>query len=640
MSFAYKKISPADISISQYEANKQFDIEIGSLNSGVTSYIGENLPLGEDTFNSVDDYLTTNNEYKRLMFSSIKHLFYENYIKSDGEFLYSSSFDNYLQNTLYKGPYTTDIRNLINMTGSISDNIKGNLINIISIDKNIYGNNIKPNTLIISESLYYIRDDGEGNIFDYSTEPNYRETINSGIPGEFYIGNIFYALGIIVITDGDYVCFFNPTPTAVNDNLSYLNVSHSYGYNILSNDFSDCNSLNYGSTQIFNIDGYTFPSYSIDATGSISLINSQSAYIPGHYRLGYTIEDGIGNISNLAYIKLNIYQNPLTIDNFNIEKVQYNTITNTSHSFNINGGTPVYYYSFDNINYISVSGFTNIYITGSVSTTKNTLYVKDYLGNIVSQSFDPFYEQTTYILNIIPLPSCNTNAGTLYVTSSQGVYYNIDGGPSHSISTPSLVTSGSHDILVYDINGGIFSSSFTASNLDPFTYTLATQSLSCFTNNGSINIDSFIGNYSNNIDITLIYPNSSSFLFTSSLHAVGLEAGNYEVQIYDGYCSQTSSIYLSPYPNMLVSSSISYAQECQSVISMSVSGGIAPYSYIVRSPYGTYSTNTPYIELSNIGLNSTFVTASIFDSNGCYKTIYQEIYGRQNIYSGSYCEII
>ena len=81
MSFAYKKLFSSDTSINEYKSNKQFQYDIGNLldnNSYV--FIGENIPIsGIQIFDPINDDQTSNDEYKRLIFSSIKHLYYKNY---------------------------------------------------------------------------------------------------------------------------------------------------------------------------------------------------------------------------------------------------------------------------------------------------------------------------------------------------------------------------------------------------------------------------------------------------------------------------------------------------------------------------------------------------------------------------------
>lgn len=663
MSFAYKKIQSGNITTSPYIANKQFTFNLSNLSgSGVTLYIGENTPLNIiNYFDPINDDQTSNNEYKRLIFESIKHLFYYNYIYS-GSFNVSSSYYDYPQTTLHSGAFDTNLRYISNITGSsfqgnnsiyndsivydsiylyddaVYDGGKGNLISVLSVDNTIYGNNIKPKTFIIEFDNYYIRDDGEGNIFDYINEENYIEIINSGIPTAKYIGNIFYSLGLIVITNQDYVCLFGSPPTTVNDYFSYLNVSQSNNFDITSNDFSDCGDINYSSITLVPLDGYNFPDSYIGLDGFMYIIQNQSSYIPGNYKIGYTIDNINGLQSNLGYIDLEITQQELEINNLDIDKICNGISSNVSYSFDINYGVPIYQYSFDNINYNNIPGFQNITVTGSAPSSASFIYVKDYIGNIKSSSFDAYENPITYTLNILNLPSCHISGGIVSVTSSNATGFTIDSNPTQYNTTSSVyVSTGSHIIGLFN-NLCSITSSFSSSNNPQYTYSLSHTDITCF-NSGSIIVNNFIGTYSDNITIRVVPPIGTSSLFTtSSLYLENLISGTYSIQTYDGYCPQTSSVIISSFNEMILSSSIDYTKQCMSSIILNVSGGISPYTYQIISPNGVYSSDNNNIDLYYDNLDNIFVTASVTDNNGCVKTIYQEVYGRQYVYSGSYCE--
>ena len=66
------------------------------------------------------------------------------------------------------------------------------IIRVISVNQNVYGNKVLPNTFALTSSAYDVKDDGYGNLYDGTT----------------HIGNIFYAHGIAVITNQDYKQMF------------------------------------------------------------------------------------------------------------------------------------------------------------------------------------------------------------------------------------------------------------------------------------------------------------------------------------------------------------------------------------------------------------------------------------------------
>ena len=79
MSFAYKKLNPTDIKSVPYTANKQYEYDSSSYSdNNIQTYVGEYIPITTDRpFDSVNDNLTTDQNYRRLIFESIRHLYYE-----------------------------------------------------------------------------------------------------------------------------------------------------------------------------------------------------------------------------------------------------------------------------------------------------------------------------------------------------------------------------------------------------------------------------------------------------------------------------------------------------------------------------------------------------------------------------------
>jgi hypothetical protein len=94
----------------------------------------------------------------------------------------------------------------------------GNNIGVLSINQDIYGSKILPNSFQISASdaNYIIKDDGNGNLYDVTQALNQYIDLeyltlsyfNTGTlvgTGVFFVGNIFYAHGLITITNPDYI---------------------------------------------------------------------------------------------------------------------------------------------------------------------------------------------------------------------------------------------------------------------------------------------------------------------------------------------------------------------------------------------------------------------------------------------------
>jgi hypothetical protein len=68
-------------------------------------------------------------------------------------------------------------------------------IRVLAVNQSIYSSKILPNTFQVSSSKYNVRDDGFGNLFDYSGSTT-------------HVGNIFYAQGIAIITNQEYQRMF------------------------------------------------------------------------------------------------------------------------------------------------------------------------------------------------------------------------------------------------------------------------------------------------------------------------------------------------------------------------------------------------------------------------------------------------
>lgn len=675
MSFSYKTLNSTDITLTSYIANKQWEVKNSTLSqNGVTVYIGENIS-SEIQFNPIDDNKTSNNEYKRLILQSIKNLYYINYLSGllTGEFYFSSPYFNYEQSTLVLGtirtldpitggyltypfpylydsadtntPYPSiyDIESVIYDTGTLNSNLGSQLV-VISIDQNIFGSGLSPKSINISGSDYYIKDDGEGNIYDELTS--------------IHIGNVFYSQGLIVITNQDYLCILGIPPTAINNYFSYNNVSPSASLDILSNDFADCGYLDLDSFIPNNIPGYTFPDFS-EENGIITITPNQTSVIPGNYKLGYTIANTDGVRSNTASINLTINSQPLEISNISSTFTCYGTSSLIPVTCSINYGVPYYSWSFNNgTNYSSSNSLTGITVSGSIlSSISSSIYVKDYTGNIYSSSFNSWYPGMSYTY-AVQLPPCgNTgSAGEIYIYSNTAVSASLNGSSYQPLGSQPPQTffnnaTTSSTLLLKDIYGCVTGSIINISPLQVITSSLVTSSVSCFGgSNGSFSLSltniypglnpqytiqtgSNILPAFNNIEV-----NTTSYVFATS----SLPAGIYTASAYfDGGNSCNLQNYLSyitiSQPTQIsFSATASYIDSCSNAVIFNATGGTPPYTYFA-SVFGsgiTYSSNSSSVSLTNLS-GSTYNLA-VLDSNGCITpNSLLTVFGRQYEYSGS-----
>jgi len=202
---AYKQFLTSDIIITPFEVNKSFTFQGASELTASNVFIDRFLGLNTSSlFNPIIDpktgQVSGSTQYQRLVYNSIKGLFYSNYLSSSlggtssygdpanigfivpgrdemGNVLVGSSpstgrYFNYKQTDLTFPKYFPTASN--------------STIGVISIPSRLFGNYIQPNTFLWKSSSFTITDDGEGNL----------------ISGSTIYGNIFYYHGLAIITSG------------------------------------------------------------------------------------------------------------------------------------------------------------------------------------------------------------------------------------------------------------------------------------------------------------------------------------------------------------------------------------------------------------------------------------------------------
>ena len=677
MSFSYKTLNSNDISLTSYIANKQWEVNNSILSqNGVTIYIGENLPINRtNIFDPINDSQTSNEEYRRLIYNSIKNLYYQNYTSGSltGQFFQSSSFFNYEQSTLTSGSMLAAHRNIPTLTGSSAiglnptffnnslyelssslydetgfDPDKGSKIVVISIDQNIFGSGLSPKSVIISGSTYNIQDDGEGNLFDTSTTSS------------LYVGNVFYSQGLIVITDQDYLCIFGAPPTTTNNYYLYQNTEYSpQNLDILTNDFADCGTLDFTSVQLTSVPGFSFPNYTIN-NSIITITPDQTSIIPGNYQLEYTIGTSNGIRSNTSSINLTITSLPIEINNIISSSVCFNSTASVPVTFSINYGVPPYSYSLDNgVTYTGIPGFFNQTVNGSMTASlNNIIYVKDYLGDIVTQSFNSWYPSVLYTSNPYKNPCDSTGSdGKIIVTLPQNanpVSASLDNINYFGLTwfSPKIFTglsTGSYTVYVKDSYNCVSSSVVTLVPYTPLTASVTQSNISCYGgSNGSLIIS--MSGVLDTLYVDLQDPTSSYIYYNKPLSefsnnvvtASNLSTGSYDLNIFSietNECQGYNNIFTltSPRPLALISTA-SYINSCSNAIIISGSGGTPPYTYFAFNTGSgvTYSSDSSSISLD--GVNPGIYTTFLVDSKGCSSpTSSIEIFGRNYIYTGSFC---
>ncbi len=126
----FKPLGPTDVTLSQRQVNKEWEITSGSFN---------NLGLSTRVFQKPsEDTLLTLDTPSGSLFHSIKHLYYSNFLNDDNEI--SGSFENYIQTSLFEG--TRELQ-----TGSFGQ--------LVSVPRQVFGEFIVPGTVEIRDDSLF-----------------------------------------------------------------------------------------------------------------------------------------------------------------------------------------------------------------------------------------------------------------------------------------------------------------------------------------------------------------------------------------------------------------------------------------------------------------------------------------------------
>ncbi|MBL0102858.1 MAG: gliding motility-associated C-terminal domain-containing protein [Bacteroidetes bacterium] len=209
--------------------------------------------------------------------------------------------------------------------------------------------------------------------------------------------------------------------------------------------------------------------------------------------------------------------------------------------------------------------------------------------------------------------TCGATNGSASVAASGGtggLTYNWIGQTGANTNTLSNIGSGSYTVVVTDATGCSSSQTISVSSIGGATAMLQNSTnVSC---NGGANGSATISATGGTLPLT--YSWSPSGGNTNS--AGGLEAGTYIVTVTDGTGCATSVNVLISEPNPLVVLGSSTPASCNGgadgTISLSVSGGQSPYSFV----WAGLSQVNP--QLYNLPIGNYSVTVT--DANGCVES--------------------
>ena len=277
-------------------------------------------------------------------------------------------------------------------------------------------------------------------------------------------------------------------------------------------------------------------------------------------------------------------------------------------SATMNGGTPMYTYSWSN--------GTSSQTATNLTQGSYTITIKDANG-CASTSTVTVTEPLTIIASVLTLPStCNASDGTALVTANGGTglltYYWSNNATGQ---TNSNIPAGVYSVTVKDANSCSKTEVATVPNKNGTAATTAVATpISCNgASDGSVKAISSGGT----APYTYIWSSTSQ----TGAVAINLNAGTYTVTVSDAAgCTIVSSIVLIQPPPIIISSSVKNTT-CvpnNGNVTAIVTGGIPMYTY-GWSTGVTVVTNATSEQLNNLVAGN--YSATITDANNCSATV-------------------
>jgi hypothetical protein len=292
---SFKRLNRSDIISVPYVANKNWVFEYCPYPENdqyIKIYKGTNVT---GSF-SLDLDPVTEGQYERLIYSQINHLFYQNFTSSlSTSSLESSLYYDAMTQTRATHSYFNYNDNPLLIKTFPTGAMEG--IRILSIDQDLYGQQLLPYAFELSSSAYYVKDDGIGNLIDYK---------NSNV----HIGNIFYSHGLVTITNQDYQLMFPVPPLAGYKEVTYLDTDSSRIINLTSSVDGRGGNINTGSLILSD---YDYSLFTDNDNGTTTFSNVGL----GTYKTNFTFDATLSGsncadkvlTSNKGTLKINVVNN-------------------------------------------------------------------------------------------------------------------------------------------------------------------------------------------------------------------------------------------------------------------------------------------------------------------------------------------
>jgi hypothetical protein len=230
------------------------------------------------------------------VYSQINHLFYQSFTSSlSTSSLESSLYYDAMTQTRATGSYFNYNDNPRLVKNYPTGAMEG--IRVLSVNQDIYGQQVLPYHFELSSSAYYVKDDGNGNLIDYK---------NSNV----HIGNIFYSHGLATITNQEYQLMFPVPPLAQYKEVTIFDSTDPKIIDLTGQMAARGNTIDYTTLSFFNYDDELFT----DDNAGIATITTTAV---GTYLTNYKFDAAVpgsncaDNIltSNDGKIKVNVVPN-------------------------------------------------------------------------------------------------------------------------------------------------------------------------------------------------------------------------------------------------------------------------------------------------------------------------------------------
>jgi hypothetical protein len=247
----FKPFITSDVLVSPFEVNKSFtfkgDSELTASNIEIDRYIGENI-TSSLWISGSNPTGQINIQDKILVYNSIKELYYSNYLTNpSGSPAGTASFNT--DGTITGPAYTPNYYNYLSTTLPTYRYIptgSGDIIGVISIPSNLFGEYLKPTTVTLTSGSITLQDDGLGNMLygalkvgDIIYEHGLIILTSDGIPGQDGYGYTIYGSGIYGLTDQQFINNFIITPNLTCSFESTITIYESqYKCTLRQNEFN------------------------------------------------------------------------------------------------------------------------------------------------------------------------------------------------------------------------------------------------------------------------------------------------------------------------------------------------------------------------------------------------------------------